>query len=257
VGEDLAAKLSGYVARGGKLLLSYRAGLDPSGMRFAIPEAGVRLVGEAPYSPDFLAPGSLAGPDLPDTEHVMYQRGLQVEALPGATVLSQAITPYFNRTYRHFCSHRQTPSNGEIGYPGIVQKGTILYFAHPVFTQYNDNAPDWAKKLVRNAVNILLPEPLLRHTGPSTLQATVAEQASQRRQIVHLLHYIPERRGQAFDTIEDVIPLYDVTVSLRVSRAIRRVTPVPQGQPLAFDTVNGRVEFIVPRVLGHQMVEIG
>jgi len=69
--------------------------------------------------------------------------------------------------------------------------------------------PRWCKTLLLNALALLLPEPLARHDGPSTVRLSLTEQAGHDRWIVHLLHYIPERRGEDFDVIEDVIPLHD------------------------------------------------
>jgi len=254
--DEFAARLSAYVAAGGALLASYRSGLTPEGDAFAVDALGVRLVGEAPYSPDFIVPEGALGEGLNPTEHVMYLRGLQVEPVEGAEILAQTVIPYFNRTYRHFCSHRHTPSSGQVGYPGVVRNGRSIYFMHPVFTQYNQNAPKWCKTLVLNALNMLLPDPLVRHDGPSTLTAAVNEQATEGRAVLHLLHYIPERRGQDFDVIEDIIPLYDVGLSVRPPREVARVVAVPQGEELAFERQGARVAFTVPVVRGHQMVAL-
>ena len=48
-----------------------------------------------------------------------------------------------------------------------------------------------------NALDLLLPEPRVRHAGPSTLLVTLSEQLAHNRQVLHLLHYIPERRGSS------------------------------------------------------------
>ena len=56
------------------------------------------------------------------------------------------------------------------------------------------------------------------------------------------------------DIIEDIIPLSDVPVSLRLPGRICNATLVPQGEPLAFTEKDGRVEFTIPRITGHQMV---
>lgn len=45
---------------------------------------------------------------------------------------------------------------------------------------------------------------------------TINIQEENKRLIVHVLHYIPERRGEQFDTIEDVIPLHNVGISVRM-----------------------------------------
>ena len=256
VGPALARRLEEYVAGGGALLASHRSGLDEEQGAFALPSLGIRLVGEAPASPDFLQPREGFGRGLPRTEHVMYLRGLEVAAQEGTEVLADVLVPYFNRAWDHFVSHRHTPSSGRVGYPGIVQRGRVVYFAHPVFTQYSRNAPRWCKTFVLDALDRLLPDPLVRVDGPSTLVATVTAQPAERRWIVHLLHYVPERRGQDFDVLEDVIPLFDLKVSLKTGWEVEEALLVPQGKRLRFVDRGGRVELVVPRLDGHQMVAL-
>ncbi len=253
-----AARLEEYLEAGGSLIATHRAGLTPEGDAFALDSLGVRLVGEAPYSPDFVLPSGEIGRGLPPTEHAMYLRGLQVEPVAGAEVLADAVVPYFNRTYRHFCSHRHTPSAGKVGYPAVVRRGRAIYFAHPIFAQYNQNAPRWAKRLLLNALDMLLPDPLVRHDGPSTLTTALNEQPDEGRAVLHLLHYVPERRGQDFDVIEDVLPVYRIGVSVRVpeGKTLAAVRLAPHGEALLFEIVRGRAEFEVPEVRGHQMVAL-
>jgi hypothetical protein len=128
-----------------------------------------------------------------------------------------------------------------------------------------------------NALALLLPEPLVRHDGPSTLQVMVNEQAAQKRWVVHLLHYIPERRSQEIDIIEDIVPLYNLHLSVKVPQPVREVACVPRSGPnglrsgpngpeqsaLACQWMacgptqrDGRVEFVVPTLVGHQMVAL-
>jgi len=255
VDAGLAAKLSAYVAGGGALLATHRSGLSPDSSGFALAELGVKLRGDAPFSPDFIVPGKL-GAGLADTGHVMYLQGLEVEALPGAEVLSAMVKPFFNREWRHFCSHRHTPADDAAGYPGAVRHGRCIYLMHPLFTLYDRFGPLWCKRLVTNALDLLLPDRLVRAGGPSTALVTVTEQAAQSRRVVHLLHYVPERRCREFDIIEDVIPIFDVPISVRADGTAMAVTLEPQSEPIPFAQTGGRVEFVVPRVDGHQMVAI-
>ena len=217
---------------------------------------GVSLEGDAPWSPDFIRPRNGFAPDLPMTEHVMYSRALQVAAAPGALVLADVIAPYFNRTWEHFSSHQHTPSCGEVVYPGVVRNGSAIYFAHPVFGEYQRTAPLWCKRLVMDAIQLLLPEPVVRVQGPSTLLISVNEQPAEGRYVVHLLHYIPERRCAAFDVIEDVIPVYDIEISVKAPQPVRSVHCVPDQSALDFETDAGRVAFTLPRLNGHQMIAI-
>jgi hypothetical protein len=272
-GDALAQKLQGYLDAGGGLIASFESGLSPAGDRFALGALGVRLRPEPARCPDgvlarhkgfgqasdyaeYIMPSGRIGEGLPPTEHVMYAKGVEIEAEPGSEVLCEVIASYFDRTWEHFCSHRQTPSSGRPDYPGVVRRGRAIYFAHPIFTIYGARGPRWCKTLLFNAIDVLLPERLLRHDGPSTLAATVNEQPAERRWIVHLLHYIPERRCREIDTIEDIIPLHDLNVSVRVPRPVRSVMLAPEGEGLPYRQEGGRVEFHLPRLEGHQMVEL-
>jgi hypothetical protein len=253
---ELAEKLSAYLAGGGSILASYRSGLKAGADEFALDAWGVRWKGRAPFSPDFIRPRGPLAPGLPATELVMYLEGLEVTP-SGADVLADVVVPYFNRTWQHYSSHRHTPSSGRVGYPGATRHGRVIYFAHPIFTQYSRNAPRWCRLLVSNAIDLLLPDPVLRASGPTTLQATVLEQRQERRTVVHLLHYVPERRGQEFDVIEDVIPVTDITISLRADRPVREARLVPEGRSLRVSADRtGRTMVVVPRVVGHQMVAL-
>lgn len=256
VPAELAQKLDQYMKQGGALLASYKSGSNDAGDGFALPALGVRLKGEAPFSPDFIRPKEKLGRGLPNTELVMYLKGMEVESMEGSEVLADVLVPYFNRTYQHYSSHRHTPSAGKVGYPGVIQNGKAIYFAHPIFTQYQRNAPRWCKQLVLNALDRLLPEPLLRISAPTTTLVALNAQRGENRWVLHLLHYIPERRGQDFDIIEDAIPLSNVKLSLHAPKKVRAVTAVPQQTKLSFTLKNGRIEFALPKLEGHQMVAV-
>ena len=250
VDAALAAKIEAYVAGGGRLLVSYHSGVRDGQMQLAC--TGVDYVGEIAMSPDFVVPSAHMGSDLPRTGHAMYLRGAHVTPRVGTNVLAGTIQPYFERSWRHFCSHRHTPSDGTPGSAAVTQCGNVIYFAHPVFGQYQDNAPRWVKSLVRDAIARLLPQPILRHSGPSTITTSVMRQAQ--RTVVHLLHYIPERRGQQVDVIEDVIPLYNVDISVHVAQPVQRVTIEPAGVSVATQLRDGRLHMTIPEINGHCMV---
>ena len=266
VDTDLARKLSNFVAGGGGLIASFASGMNAARDTFTLGSLGVSLTeDDAPEARgvvynrndycEYLRPGTLLGDGLVDTDYVMYIKGMPVKVEDSAQVLAEGHASYFDRTYRHFCSHAQTPSSGDNSTPAVVQNGDVIYFAHPIFTQYRENAPHWCKALVKSALKRLLPEPVVEHHSFSTLRVTVNDQAKEGRYILHLLHYIPERRGVAFDTLEDVIPVYNVDLKLNVPKKVKSVTLVPEGNPLEFEQ-RERLSFKVPKLTGHQMVEL-
>ncbi len=255
----LATKLRAYLAGGGKVIASYHAGLTPEGTDFALKEFGLTSLGEAPNLPDYAWPRPELGAPLADTEYVMYEQGLAVRPEPGTQVLADTYAPYFNRTWQHFCSHRQTPMNPNkrADYPSVTinAAGNVIYFAHPIFMGYRRQAPLWFKTMFLAALRRFLPDPLVICQAPSSAQVTLLRQPAQgNRVVVHLLHYVPERRGLEFDTIEDVLPLYNIPLAFKLERPPRRVYLAPGQQEVPFTYEGGYVRLTVPEVVGHQMV---
>jgi hypothetical protein len=277
VDTALKTKFDAYLVQGGSIIASFASGMDAAQTGFAL-DMGVNLAGEGPRDAqgnlvrgkeypgnayvEYLVPRTGFDAGLAQTEHAMYMRGMEIAAQDGAELLADTVASYFDRTYEHFCSHRQTPSSGKVVHPAVVQKGrnasfgSVIYFSNPVFSQYQTKAPRWCKQLVANALARLLPEPLVRVQAPSASIVTLNEQAQHNRWVLHLLYYVPERRCDEYDVIEDVVPLYNVPVAVRADKPVQRVTLVPQGEPVDFAVHSSYITFTVPEIEGHQMVEL-
>ncbi len=255
VDAALAKKIGAFLAGGGALIASHRAGLDAAGTAFALP-LGVSHQGKAGFAPMFVKPRETLGSELPATEHVMYETGTAVAPLAGSEVLADNIAPYFNRTWRHFCSHQHAPASAQPCGPAIVQAGKAIYFAQPIFTQYQKNAPRWCRALLKAALERLLPAPALRVKAPPTVVATVTRQTRENRQLVHLLHYLPIRTSAEMDIVDAVIPVHGIDMSLRAAKPVKSVRCVPEGTALPLRQADGRVTFTLPVLNGYQIVEI-
>lgn len=259
--ERLAARLRAYLAGGGSLILSHRSGLGPDD-RFALDEVGLDYAGPGPYAPTYWhvagQPNELTAGIAP-TDYVMYEAGSRVLARPHTQALVAEAIPYFNRTWEHFSSHRQTPPERLSGYPMVTRHGRVIYFASPVFHAFQVYGNAVYKALVRNAVAALLPDPLVRAGLPAAGEVTLLAQAqgSQGRRLVcHLLHYTPQRRSTQIDIVEDVVPLYDLPLAVRTDLEPHRVYLAPQGQDLDWQRDGVYVKCTVPEVRGHQIVVI-
>ena len=91
---------------------------------------------------------------------------------------------------------------------------------------------------------------------PDKAVVTYAKQEKENRSILHLLFAHTTVRGKNTEVIEDTIPLFNVKCSVKYDKKPSKITLVPLGEELSFEFVNGRAEFIVPKVDIHQMVEI-
>lgn len=272
VDERFAKKLADFQAKGGAIIMSYQSGLKPGSDMFARPEWGLSVQSEGPLDDSgllargrryerhdfaqYVRAGSALQRNYGPCEHPIYLHGMDVGSGEGVERLADFIEPFFDRSYKHYMSHLQAPSSGRVGGGAVFRKGSLIYFASPIACQYEECAPLWVKHLLLNAIDLLLPQPLLRHSGPSTIETGFMLQPEKNRAVVHLLHYIPERRGSEFDVVEDVIPVYDVDLSIRADKPVKSVTTAPQGAPLAFSETAGRVDIRVPEVNGHQMIVV-
>lgn len=248
--DALAEKLRAYLAGGGKLLLSDESGLDTAGKAFALP-VGVDYQGRWEHEAQYVEVLDELRHGMPAMVEEAYETGSAVKAQAGTKVLARVWKAYFDRDYRHF-QVAQTPYSEPTEYAAVTATGNVIYIATPIFRTYAQSGYAFYRKLVANCLERLLPEPLVRVEGPSTLEATLTTQGG--RRIVHLLHYIPQRRAPEADIVEDVIPLANVKVAVRLERRPGKAYLAPQKQSLSFEFTGGYARATVPVVEGHQMV---
>ena len=258
VDAQLAAKLRSYVRGGGKLLVTDRSGLDEASGDFWLADLmGVHYAGQAPFAPDYLVLEPELAVGIEPMAYACEKQGARVTLETGVRVLAWAAAPYFNRTWEHFCSHQYTPMDRVTDEAVVVESvdGAVIYCARPLFTEYAETARRVHRQVLANCIARLLPRPRIGANNlPTTAQVTVRGQGADL--IVHVLHYVHQRRGKTLDIVEDVIPLHDVKVSVRASRSPSAVRLVPENQPIAWQYEHGYVRFEVPRLDGRQMVQI-
>lgn len=252
VSERLAARLNRFVQDGGALLMTGHSGLDPAGEAFAL-DFGLDYEGPSEWDRayiqlrDRLTPGLVAEPFL------VYETGIRTR-VRDAQVLADSVRPFFNRTMARFCGHRNAPDAGPAGWPAVARKGRMLHVADPLFRVYQRHGMPLHRDVLRALMRLLLPEPLLDVRMPSCGQVTLLRQPAEGdRFVLHLIYATPIPRGHV-QVIEDIVPLFDIPVSLRCERAPARVYRAPEREPVAFSHTNGRLRFVVPRLELWQVV---
>ncbi|KWX83520.1 beta-galactosidase, partial [Paenibacillus riograndensis] len=239
------------VGEGGKRLETGWSGLDPEGTQFAV-DFGARHVEANPYRPDYFRPAFKPG-SLQEASFIFYAQGQKIE-LAGGTELGRREDPYFNRDVFTFCSHQHSPSSYTNGGPGMVENSNGIYIAWNVFEDYAAKGSLIVKETVLHALNRLLPDKTLHTNLPAQGVVTLQEQKEEKRLVNHLLYASPVRRGENIEVIEDIIPLYDVQVSVRTEGQVQNVYLAPQMTPLPFSRKEQTVHYTVPVLDCHQMV---
>jgi hypothetical protein len=266
---DWQARLNGYLAAGGRLVLSGTAGFDAGSGAFQLQGVPVKMIGPAPTVPSYLRPdallaGGAANGDpnalAADYDYVFYDTAYVVEALPGAECHGELKQALFNRTWEHFTSHQHAPVGASLGAPLMVKQGGVMYFAAPLFAGYR--AHDyWAyRELLRNALAGFLPARRLIPGGPGWVEMTLHHQPAggdhPARAIVHVVAYHPRRSLQSVPHADQAALTAGLSFQLRVESAPQRVYLAPEETALPFRLENGYLRVELPPVGAHTVVVV-
>ena len=238
-----------------KIISTGRSGLDGEGKDFALSEWGVKFKGESPHDPAYMAPpsGKLAAgfPDMPVT---LYERGIDMDAIAGTEVLAEIIAPYYNSGFDGEHAFLYLPPDKKTGKPAITRKGNVVHFSHPFCINYHKHAQVPMKALFGNILAELLPAPIVKVTNmPSFARVTVSSKPD--RTMVYLMSYVPEKRGDKIEMIEEAIAIHGAKLALRLDGARpKKVYLAPEGTELSFTIKNNYICVDVPAFSGYAVV---
>ena len=88
--------------------------------------------------------------------------------------------------------------------------------------------------LFLNALRLLYSRPTLGVQLPSAGRVNLLHQPSKARYVAHLLYAPPLLRGKCL-VIDDLPPLFDVALELRIPQEVTRASLAPQGTGLSFE----------------------
>ena len=251
--ETLKERIRSYLAQGGKIISSGWSGLDGSGTHFVLPdEWGAEYLGESPHDPAYfrLAEKTEGIPDMPVT---LYEKGISMRAA-GAEILAEIVAPYYNRQFdgEHYYSY--LPPDRKDGCAALTLAGQVAHFSHPVGFGYYKHAQVPVRELVGNVLKRFLPEPLLEVRGlPSFGRTAVTRQGN--RHMIWLTAFVPERRGEKIDMIEEGCEVSGLEIVLRLNgQKVSRVYTAPDCTELSFTEVDGGYKILLPSMKGYAVV---
>lgn len=270
VDETLKARLDDYLRQGGRLLFTGESGLWCDRAEFAF-DLGAEYVGPSEYSPDFVLPREDLRADFVSSPMVMYLRSQRIRVTSGES-LGMVFDPYFNRTYRHFCSHQHSPfCDSPSGFDCGVKRGAITYLAHPVFSLYRTyGAVVYREYIGRVISEILGEEATLEVNLPSMARVALNFQEAENRSVLHLLYATMVNRGGAMtlsggnvsgansgiEIIDDLLPLRNIKILLRNQPHLDRVTLEPSGVEIPFQREGTAIRFTVDEFTCHQIIAL-
>lgn len=230
-------RLDRYRKKGGKIIWEMKEGA------------------KSPFTATYLRfVGKACGP-LPTTDPVFYEQGKRLKPRPGDEVLAWIIEPYFERTWDHFSSHAQTPPClKKSPYVAALLRGNEGHFALPVFRALAQHGNLPCRQLAAALLERLLPQPVLKLKAPSYVEAVVNRRPNEL--IVHLLSFVPQKKTSTLEVVEEAISARDITLSLRVPKAVKDVRVQPSGKKLAFQNKEGRVLIRRDWIEGHEMIVV-
>lgn len=249
--ESLSA-LNAYIDKGGKVVLMADA-LVKNG-EFQI-DTGLKYIGKPEFDCDYI---------VSDKKHNDILNAPMLCNIPGhrtenidAEIYSEIITPYFSRTYGHFCGHKNTPFDKSVkGFPAISKKGNVVYMAHSLPKQYREYGSLFHKKYFVYALNTVYSGGHLKVEGlGSQGRCTMICQPDKSRYCINMIYASPVKRGCA-EIIEDIMPIYNIKVSLKTDKNIKKVYLGLTGEELEYKYDNGMVMFTVPELNCHTSVVV-
>ena len=98
-------------------------------------------------------------------------------------------------------------------------------------------------------------EKLIESNLPSTAEVTYRKNGKGQK-VLTILHYIPQRRAEGLDIVEDVIALVDVEVSVLFDGECKKVIDSATGSKINFTCENGRVHLNILRIEGFAVITL-
>jgi hypothetical protein len=162
---------------------------------------------------------------------------------------------------------RWSPVGEDSGYPAItlrkVGKGWAVFIAGDIFRAYQVKNQWNMKVILANLLRLVMSEPLVTVEAPAWLEVVlmrqIAEAAPEKRArlLVHLINHHGDRPVDGNNyCLEQVMPVRDVTVHLRVDKKPSSVTLEPDGSVAEWSYAHGILTVQVPEVAIHRIVAV-
>ena len=250
--DELKDKIKDFTNKGGKVLATGKSGTYYDKDEFAL-DFGADFKGVCKYQPSYLRP-DFELKSILNSAYVMYSKGYDIENKSGE-IIAYRENPYFNRSVFSFSSHMHTPNNPDDKCISAVMGNDGAYISWEVFDDYASMGSIIVKEFVIGVIDKLIGE--IKTIKTNLLAQGIVTLTKQNDRLVnHLLYATPIRRGKDTEIIEDLVPVFDVKVSLKTDMNVKKVYKAPQMDEIEFTCENGVLSYTVDKIECSQLVVI-
>lgn len=214
--EELAARIRAFLENGGRIIASGKAGWRQDAEQFALSAAWqAESAGESPYQPGYfqLCAAEPGIPGVPPMPIVIHQPGIRLRAR-GARVAAETVAPLANRHFDGEHAWLYLPPEQPDGFAFLTIGAQVAHIGAPLGTNYYHHAQIPLRQLLGMMVHQLLPDPLLKTDGlPAFARVTITRQGT--RRILWVTAFLPEKRGEKMEIVEDTIEINHAVLLLR------------------------------------------
>ena len=255
--HKLQQKVGDYLQSGGKILATGESGLDPRKTEFCFEkEWGVRFKKDKTFRPAYFTMTGDWQNVIPALPLAVNSDCIETEVLPGTTVAGKIVAPYYDQKWDGVYSYFYTPPEKVTTLPFVTFTDQVAYCSGKLFDGYNTAASVELRNICKAMIDYLLADPLLEvESGfPSFARAIVSEQPC--RRMVHLLNYLPEKRGEML-IVEDAFEICNIKLKLRLDgKQVKRVCMAPAEEEIPFTQEGDHVFFTVPQICGYGLAVV-
>ena len=217
-------------------------------------DIGATYLGKAKYDIDYTVVKEPVADNMVTSPFLNYTAALRVAPNQGTEVLATIREPYFSRTIEHYSSHNNTPNKLTVAdHPAVIKNGDVIFIAHDLDRQYGKEGARLHRDLFYNALQLLRQNPMVETKMPSMGRINLLHQPQQNRYVVHMMYASPIQRGSV-RVIEDLVPLYDVPLTVDFPEEIQEVYLVPSGETLKTTLTDGKLSVTIPKLKCHTAV---
>lgn len=252
VTEAEAKRIRSFIKKGGALLFTGTSLVNDG--KFQI-DPGAEFLGAAEYRQDYFCPEENLKLAYGNAPFFCYRSANRAKVTEGE-ILAKVYEPWFDRTYKNFCSHRNTPYRSEPAeHPAAVKKKNVIWMAHPLCGLYKEYGAQLFKEALLKALNLIF-KPIYTVALPSGGRSRLTHQPKQKRYVLHTAYAVPMQRG-CITVLEDMpeFKFFYVHMDLDVNH-IKSVRCVPSMKKIPYNFENGHLKFEIPYLCCYQAMEI-